>query len=149
MQVADIATHRVVDIIASASVQEAARAMRTGHVGALVVVERHAGKRAIVGIITDRDIAIAVVAAGVPAEALTVGDVMSRHVATCTEDQDLSDAIGIMRERGVRRLPVLDSAGALSAVLTADDVYGALGTHMRDLSRALVREQARETEIRK
>lgn len=148
MRVADIQTRRVVHITASASVREAAELMRTRHVGALVVVDQPNGERIPVGIVTDRDIVLAVVAPGVHVELLTVGDVMTQPVVTCSENQDLFDAIELMRERGVRRLPVLNAKGGLTGVVAADDIYNAIGTHMRELSLALAHEQVKEARTR-
>lgn len=148
MRIADIQTRRVVHIGPGASVREAAELMRTRHVGALVVVEQPNGERVPIGMITDRDIVLAVVAPGVNVEALTVGDVMTRPVITCSEDQDLFVAIELMRERGVRRLPVVNAKGSLAGVVAADDIYNAVGTQMRELSLALAREQAHELQVR-
>jgi CBS domain-containing protein len=122
--------------------------MRERHVGAVVVVDSHNGSSTPIGIITDRDIAISVVAADVDPDAVTVRDAMSRPVATCTADQDIFDVIQTMRAHGVRRLPMLDRSGALGGVVAADDVYAALATELRELGRALVREQAREMATR-
>ncbi len=148
MRIADICTRHVVLIAAEASLDEAAETMRTHHVGALVVTEQPNGERIPVGIITDRDIVLAVVAAGVAPKTLTAGDVMTHPLATCSEDQELFDAIQTMRERGVRRLPVLNAKGGLVGMVAADDIFGALGTHMRDLSQVLGHEQAREMQVR-
>ncbi len=148
MRVADICTLLTVHMESSASVRDAAKLMRERHVGAVVVVDRRNGTRALDGILTDRDIAISVVAAGIDPDTVTVGDVMSRPVATCTADQDLFEAISTMRAHGVRRLPMLNATGELAGIVAADDIYGALATELRELSRALVREQAREMETR-
>jgi CBS domain-containing protein len=148
MRVADIQTRRVVHIGPTASVREAAELMRTRHVGALVVIDSPNGERIPVGIVTDRDIVLAVIAPGVNVELLTVGDVMTKPVATCTENQDLFDAIELMRERGVRRLPVLNAKGGLVGVVAVDDIYNAIGMHMHELSLALTREQVREMRVR-
>jgi CBS domain-containing protein len=148
MRIADICTTQVAHIGPDASVREAAETMRKRHVGSLVVIEQPDGERVPIGIITDRDIVVAVVAANVDADTLFVADVMTRHLATCNEDQELFDAIGVMRLRGVRRLPVLDAKGGLAGLLSADDIYGALGSHLRELGHALTREQVREMEVR-
>lgn len=148
MRVADICTLLTVHIDPSATVREAAKLMRERHVGALVVIDRRNGTHAPAGIVTDRDIAISVVAAGVDPDAITVADVMSRPVATCTEDEDLFDAIQTMRARGVRRLPMLNANGEFAGFVAADDIFGAIATELRELSNALVREQAREMEVR-
>lgn len=148
MRIADICTRDVVQIAANASLDEAAETMRRRHVGALVVTEQPNGEHIPVGIITDRDIVLAVVAPGVPPETLTAGDVMTHPLATCREDEELFDAIQTMRERGVRRLPVLNAKGGLAGIVAADDIFSALGAHMRDLSQVLGHEQARETQVR-
>ena len=148
MHISDICTHDVVQIATDAPLNEAAEIMRKRHVGALVVTEQPNGERIPVGIITDRDIVLAVVAHGVAPESLTAGDVMTHPLATCRADEDLFDAIQTMRERGVRRLPVLNASGGLAGMVAADDIFSALGTHMRDLSQVLGHEQARETHLR-
>lgn len=148
MRIADIKIHNVVHIGAHASVREAAEKMRKRHVGALIVVDQPDGERIPVGMITDRDIVLGVVASGVEGDKLLVEDVMSRKLATCTEDQDLFDAIEIMHERGVRRLPVLNPQGGLAGIVAVDDIYNAIGAHMRELGSVLAREQAREKDLR-
>lgn len=148
MRVSDICTRKAVHIGPAASVREAAELMRKNHVGALVVVDQPNGERIPVGVITDRDIVVSVVAAAVDAESLTVGDAMSRAPATCNENEEIFDAILTMRKRGVRRLPVLNAKGGLAGMLAADDINGALSTHMLELSRALMREQVHEMQAR-
>ncbi|MFK2905039.1 CBS domain-containing protein [Dyella ginsengisoli] len=149
MQIADLCTHHVVSIQATATVREAAEAMREHHVGSLVVVEKPNGERIPVGIVTDRDIVVAVVATGGDPSTLTLAQVMSQPVTTCTESEGLFAAILAMRERGVRRLPVLNAKGGLAGMVTADDIVGALGTHMVDLGQALAREETHEMQTRR
>ncbi len=148
MHIADICTRSVAHIDADQSVQAAAELMRKRHVGSLVVIDMPDGERLPVGIVTDRDIVLSVVAPGVDAASLTVGDVMTRSLVTCAENDDLFDAIAAMRRRGVRRLPVLDGHGALAGMVTIDDIYGAIGTYLQELSQALTRDQVREMETR-
>lgn len=144
MRIDGICTGDVVDISANASIREAAHRMRVSHVGCLVVVDRPNGERLPIGMLTDRDIVVSVVSPGIDADVLTVGDVMSRPVTTCSERDDLFEALERMRETGVRRLPVINGAGGLVGLLSADDVVAALGWHLRELSRALTTEQVRE-----
>ncbi|MBU6248277.1 MAG: CBS domain-containing protein [Xanthomonadaceae bacterium] len=148
MRAAEICTRHVVYIDRKASIREAAQSMRTHHVGALVITDRPNGECVPSGIITDRDIAIGVVAAGIHPDHLTVEDVMSRNVASCTESEDLFDIIATMLSRSVRRLPVVNDKGGLVGMVSADDLYGALSTHLRMLSQALSREQVHEMELR-
>src|SRR5512135_131176 len=149
MRISDICTRDAVHIHAAASVRDAAEMMRTHHVGALVVVDQPNGERIPVGMITDRDIVVSVVAAGVDPLSLAVGDVMTRLPATCSEDEDVFEAIETMCDRGVRRLPVVNAKGGLAGMLSTDDVFGALSTHARELSHALTREQVREIQLRR
>lgn len=148
MRIGEICTRNVVRIEPGQSLRAAAELMRKRHVGSVVVVDEPDGERAPVGIITDRDIVLAVVAPGVDPAVLTVGDVMTRALATCAESDDVFGAIEAMRRRGVRRLPVLDDKGVLAGMVSADDIYGALGVHLQELAQALTREQAREMALR-
>jgi CBS domain-containing protein len=148
MRISDICTRHVFDITASASVEEAAQRMRKCHVGALVVVDGSNHQRIPMGVITDRDIVIEVVAVNIAANTLSVKDIMSSKLATCGETDDLLQAIQLMRNRGVRRLPVVDGIGSLVGMVTADDIVGGITRELNDLSGALVREQVREMQER-
>ncbi len=144
MRIAEICTRHVVAVEADASVREAAGVMRKQHVGSLVVTQQPDGERIPIGFVTDRDIVLGVVAAGIDADALAVADIMSGDVATCTESEDIFDAIQTMRSRGIRRLPVLNGNGGLAGMVSADDIYSALSTHMHELTAALTGEQVHE-----
>lgn len=148
MHAAEICTHHVVHIARTASIREAAQSMRNHHVGALVVTDQPNGERVPVSVLTDRDIAVAVVAAGIDPDTVTVEDVMSQDVAVCAESEDLFDIIATMLTRGVRRLPVLNDKGGLAGMVSTDDAYAALSTHLRMLSQTLAREQVREMKVR-
>ncbi len=148
MRVADICTRCTVNVGMSESVRVAAELMRKRHVGSLVVIGDSGNGCDPLGILTDRDIVLAVTAAGADPESLTVGDVMTRSPATCADDDDLFDAIGTMRTRGVRRLPVIDAEGRLAGVISVDDIYGTLGAQLCELGLALTRGHVREMETR-
>ncbi len=104
-------------IAASDSVVEAARLMREGDVGSLPVTE----EGNLVGMITDRDIAIRVVAEGSSPESTSVGDVCSRDPITAEPDQDLDEVMRLMARHQVRRLPVVEG-GRLVGMLAQADV---------------------------
>lgn len=122
MTVASLCNRNVATIHADAGVVDAALQMREGHVGDLVVTETRGGRECPIGMITDRDIVIEVVAAGVAPESLKVADVMSRDVVTVQEDNGIEFALREMRRKGLRRLPVIDGKRALIGILTVDDV---------------------------
>lgn len=144
MRIADICTSRVEYITLNASARDAAEKMRESRISTLVVLA-HNGTTPI-GILTDRDLVLKVLAKGASAEAVSVGDVMTRDVGTCKGRHGLFDAVQIMHRYGVRRLPVLDEDGAMIGLVSADDIYSALAAHMRELSQAMLREQLHELE---
>lgn len=148
MRISEACTRDAVCIDGNQPVRSAAKLMRDRHVGALVVVERLDGERSPVGILTDRDIVVAVVAAGVDPDALLVADVMSRSPATCDIDEDLIDAIELMRLRGVRRLPVVNLHGGVVGLIAIDDAQAALVAQLHALTRAVTAEQVHERTLR-
>ena len=149
MRVGDICTRDSVCIGLSASLRDAAETMRQHHVGAVVVVtEQPDGGCRPVGILTDRDIVLSVVAKGVEAENVTVADAMTTSISSCKASQGVFEAIDIMSARGVRRLPVLDSGGGLVGVVSADDIHALFSAKLCTLSEAMLHEQVRESELR-
>ena len=126
------------------SVREVVNLMRSHHVGTVVVVEEQASAPVPVGILTDRDIVIEILAEGVDIDAVTIGDVMSFELVTISEDTKLLDAINIMRSQTVRRLPVVNSGGSLVGILTVDDVIELLSEQMSNIASLITSEQRRE-----
>jgi CBS domain-containing protein len=102
---------------ASATLRDAARAMRDDDIGAVIVVDR--GE--VTGIVTDRDIAVRAVAEGADPEATKVADVCSGQVTTLTVDQTVEDAIRVVREHNVRRIPVVQD-GRPAGIVTIGDL---------------------------
>ena len=148
MAVGEICNREVVIAERSLSVVHAAQLMRTHHVGDLVVVEARDGRKHPVGILTDRDIVVGVVAAGVNPESLKVGDIMGPEVATVRESEGLFAALRYMRDKGVRRMPVVGSDGELIGILSLDDLLELLSEEMGALARLVVCERDREVRIR-
>ncbi len=130
------------------SAREAAQLMREHHVGTLVVVDIKENSAQPIGIITDRDIVVELVAADVDIDSLAVGDIMSAEIVSTSEDTKLIDAIALMQSKGIRRLPVVDDSGMLAGILTVDDVIELIAEQLADLSKLISREQEREQEQR-
>jgi CBS domain-containing protein len=118
--------------------------MREEHVGDLIVVDEGEGGVKPVGVITDRDVVVGVLARdGDHVRTLDVGDVMSPDGALVSagEDEDIRPVLARMRSSGVRRLPVTDASGRLAGVLSVDDVIAALAGELAEVA-ALVSQQA-------
>jgi CBS domain-containing protein len=128
-------------------IDEIATRMREQHVGSVIVVPR-SGNRVPVGVLTDRDIVVEVLAAGLDYRSVTVGEVMSREPATVREDDDIVDALRIMRTYGVRRLPVLSRTGVLAGIVAIDDLLEVFAGEVDDVVRAIGREQTQEAQAR-
>lgn len=111
MSVGEVCKREVVFISKDSTVVEAAKLMREHHVGALVVTGFEEGRPRPIGVVTDRDIVVEVIAEDLNAENLLVVDVMNFELATIGEDDGISEAIKIMKGRGVRRIPVINSGG--------------------------------------
>ncbi len=148
MAVGEICNREVVIAEKALSVVDAAQLMRKHHVGDLVVVEEKDGRKHPVGIVTDRDIVVEVVAAGVNPDALKVGDIMGPEVATVRESEGLFEALRYMRDKGVRRMPVVDHEGVLVGILTLDDLLSLLAEEMTELAKLVSHERQREATIR-
>jgi CBS domain-containing protein len=114
--VRDAMTEDPHSIGSSASVVEAARLMREGHIGSLPVTE----DERLVGMLTDRDITTRVVAESAAPETTSVGDVYSRDLITVEPDHDLEEALELMARHQVRRLPVVENGRLVGVVAQAD-----------------------------
>jgi CBS domain-containing protein len=115
------------------TVRAAAQRMQSEHVGCLVVVE----KERLVGLVTDRDIALHILCEDLDPEKERVGDVMQSPVITVGCDASLTSAVQVLRKATVRRLVVVDAAGKAAGVFAADDLLRVLATELEDLGEAL------------
>lgn len=149
MAIGEICSREVLFARRDESVAAAARQMRESHVGCLVVADEDGGKRVPVGILTDRDITVAVVAPGLDAEVILVGDVMSAELLSVQEDAGIAETVELMRLRGIRRLPVTDADGALVGLIAADDILSLLAEEISGLAGMISREEKRERTARK
>lgn len=149
MTAGNVCTREVVVAPKTQLIVDAARQMRTSHVGTIVVIEDREGPRVPIGILTDRDIVLSVVA-GDPDHInyLLVQDVMSDDLITANEHDSIESALKKMEDRGVRRLPVVDEHGALTGILSLDDVLQYLTAQQNELVGLVIREQQRERQYR-
>ena len=122
MKIATLCTRRVVTVDAKASLAQAAALMREHHVGALVVTAQSAEGLTVVGLVTDRDLVLDVLARGLDPAGSRIGALTSATVASVAEDDDASTAIATMQRAGVRRLLVTDADGRLAGIVSIDDL---------------------------
>jgi CBS domain-containing protein len=143
MKTADICNTRVVTAPANTPLTEVARLMRKNHVGSVVVVDP-ADPRKPLGIVTDRDIVVEVVAAEQDARVVTAADIMASPPVTASPGDDASWSLKVMRDRGIRRLPVVDGAGALVGIVALDDLLSAASSTLFDVVQTIGTERVVE-----
>jgi CBS domain-containing protein len=130
------------------TVVEAAKLMRDFHVGDIVIIDERNGLRYPVGIVTDRDIVIELIAKEADVNSVTLGDVMYRDIVLGKENDDVNDTIKLMRQKGIRRLPVVDDNGALVGIVTLDDLIDLLAEQLQDLAGLIGNQQKLEQKDR-
>ncbi len=146
MPIGDFCKRDVVVTDRNATVMAAARLMRDNHVGAVVVVGDDSGRP--VGIVTDRDMVVEVLACGLDPETILVEDIMLESLHTVSEREGVFTTIRLMREHGVRRLPVVNDTGELEGIISLDDLIALLATETEEISKLLARERTKETRQR-
>lgn len=115
-KVRDVMTAEPVCVEAGSSLAEAARLMRDADVGPITVLDRGA----LCGIVTDRDIVVRAIAEGRDPDGTRVGEIVSGDLATIAPDDEVEAAVALMRERAVRRLPVVEDGRPVGIVSIGD-----------------------------
>ena len=144
MNAGSVCKRGVVTVAPTDDLIAAAHVMREKHVGYLIVSK----ETRVVGVLTDRDIVVAVLAQEVDAHALKVGDVMTRDPLLIEEGQSIEAVLRHMREAGVRRVPVVDRTGALTGVLSIDDVLERIAEQLINIAGSIRNEQRMERAVR-
>ncbi|HWP91602.1 MAG TPA: CBS domain-containing protein [Thermodesulfobacteriota bacterium] len=127
MHIRKITKKKVITVSPKDKVVKAARLMDKKNVGSVVVVQD--GKP--VGILTDRDIAIRVVAKQADMDSTLVKDVMTGRIVTGREGQRAAELAKVMHENGIRRVPIVDKKGKLTGIITLDDLLYLIGIRLR------------------
>jgi CBS domain-containing protein len=148
MTVGRFCNREVVVARRDSTIVEVARLMRQHHVGDIVIVDSDGDRAKPLGIITDRDIVVGLIATEVALDAVAVGDVMSFELVTAREQDSLWEALQRMHAKGVRRIPVVSDQGYLEGILTSDDLLELLADELLLLAKVPVREQELENETR-
>ena len=149
MGIGKFCTRSVVCATRDTTIVEAAHLMRSNHVGDVIVVDESGGARRPIGIVTDRDIVIEIVAAGLNPDLVKVGDLLLQPLATVEEHTGHAETIRLMAAKGVRRMPVVNQNGLLVGIITLDDLMHQLAVPLAELSELAIREWRHEVQKRK
>lgn len=144
----DFATTLVAVVEPESSALAAAQLMRRHHIGALVVVDGKNKSRP-VGIVTDRDLVLGLMAEALDPALFTVGDIMSVELVVANPEMDAMDAVQLMRVNRLRRLILVNDAGQLAGIVTMEDVLELLTREMANLAAGVLGARDREFESRK
>jgi len=148
MLVGEYCTREVVVAEGSTEVMEVAHLMRTEHVGTVIIVDGKGGVNKPVGIITDRDLVVEVMASDADPQTLTAADLCAADLLVAKQDDDLMTTLDRMRASGVRRIPVVDEGNALQGLLAVDDLLSVVGEIMGNLTQLVAREVSMEVRKR-
>lgn len=149
MPIGEICNREAIIVQRDDTVLQAAKLMRQHHVGDLLAVEERDGRRVPVGIVTDRDLVVEIIAPELDSAVITVGDIMVTKLATVKESSGVFEAIQYMRSKGIRRLPVVDDDGGLVGIVTLDDLLVLLANELGALARLVERERKNESSRRR
>jgi len=149
MQLKDIYTPEVICCPRDTDALAAALLMRQHHVGALVVVNDIKDDRTPVGVITDRDLVVQVMAEGLEANSTSVASLMRKPVIIAHDTEDIGTVIERMRSHGVRRIPIVDHTGVLVGIVTLDDLLMQVVEEANALVQTNRREQKDERQLRR
>jgi CBS domain-containing protein len=148
MNAGELCNRKVVTATRETSISEAARLMRDRHVGSLIVIDNRDNRVEPVGILTDRDIVVEVLAENIDPNIVTVGDIMTSGVLKVCEHDSILETAQRMRARGVRRVPVVSNQRELVGVLAQDDILGLLSEQLSLLVKVTTREFEQEVKKR-
>lgn len=141
MMLKDICTVDVVYCGREATMMEVAHLLRGRHTGDVVVVDDPDGERIPAGLVTDRDIVVKVLGAGLDPCKITAGEIMHTPLVSASETEDSSQAIERMRKHGVRRLPVTGVRGRLIGIVSLDDLLRLMAADFVSLVHIVSKEQ--------
>lgn len=142
MPISEICTREVIIARCDETVLEAAKLMRERNVGTVVVVEERGSVRVPVGIVTDRDLVVEIIASEVDPTFIRMGDIMPAELVSVKGScGGVYEGIQYMRSKGVRRLPVIDEDGGLLGIVTLDDLLGLLAEEFSALAKLVERER--------
>lgn len=157
MNVGHYCNREVIIAYPEEAIPEAAKLMRQHHVGSLVVVKKVAEDhthdegdtwRIPIGILTDRDIVVELIAEDVDLSAVTIGDVINRKLLMVNEEESLTEVLDRMKEKGVRRVPVTNKTDGLVGILALDDLIELYAEQLSHIVTVINKEKNYEQKVR-
>lgn len=136
MNVGSLCQREVVTVPATASVRDAASLMRNEHVGALAVTDPYAPGK-VIGIVTDRDLVVDLLASGHPVDGQAIGAVAQADLAAVPAEASIHHAVHAMQRSGVRRLLVMGKDNEVVGLLSVDDLVGLVAGELDALAATL------------
>lgn len=150
MPIGDICNRDVITVHREDTVLQAAKLMRKQHVGDVVVMDTQNGRDIPIGIITDRDVVVELVAPELDPSIITVGDIMVPELTKVKEGAGVFETIQTMCDKGIRRLPVVtDDEEVLTGIVTLDDLMMLLAEEFGALTRLVTCERINEASSRR
>jgi predicted transcriptional regulator len=146
MNIGELCNRETIIVLKEENIVEAARLMRHFHVGDLIVVSKNGDDNTPVGIVTDRDIVMEVVANNADPQTVKVAEIMSQELMTGSEEEGIHEIIERMRIHGIRRLPIVDKEGCLAGIVSVDDILEFLGEEVDALIGLFYKERRSETD---
>jgi CBS domain-containing protein len=146
-QLKDFGTAVVAVVEPDTSALLVAQLMRKHHIGAMVVVDAELKSRP-VGIVSDRDLVLGLVAEGLDPAIFTAGDLMSDKLVTASPEMDAMDAVQLMNLHQVRRLVIVDDADRLVGIVTMEDLLELFASELAMLAAGIVGAREREISLR-
>jgi predicted transcriptional regulator len=122
--------------------------MRETHAGALVVIDDDVTPAKPVGIVTDRDIVVAIVALDLDPGIFLLDDLLNRSLVVAKGDQSIREGIALMNGKGIRRLPVVSKSGELIGIVALDDLIAEIARDLKQVADVIEREFTKELELR-
>jgi CBS domain-containing protein len=135
MNIGELCNRVVIVVQANEPITTVAELMRQHHVGSAVVVEGPLDARRPIGMVTDRDIVLEVVARGLDPKTVPASEVMTKQLWSAREDEAAEDVLAKLGAHGVRRVPVVDAAGVLQGIFATDDFIEWVKEQLASLAR--------------
>ncbi len=137
--IGQICNRKPVTCAHDAEIRDVVALMRDKAVGSVILTQTMSDGTRPYGVVTDRDLVVHVIAAGVDIDSLTIRDVATTDLKSIHENDRIGEAIHMMREAEIKRLPVVDTLGRLVGIISGDDLLLHLANEVQELASLFMR----------